>query len=104
MLIFARFQCLFCVPARYLRCAARFRRRQLHPCPASLRQSDCNRLLRRSSSVLAFPDVFHFLADKFSCLCAGGLAHAPVPRGTLQSPFFSHGGLLKISRYPFSSL
>src|SRR5207253_3991521 len=71
-----------------------FRRREIAAGAARLRQSDRNGLLGRAGAVLALPDVFHFLAHKFTRLRAGCLALALVFPSALYRLPFRHGCLL----------
>src|SRR3989454_69403 len=70
------------------------RRRGIDAGAARLRQSDRNGLLGRASAVLALPDVFHFLAHKFTRLRAGCLTLALVFPSALDRLPFRHGCLL----------
>ena len=51
-------------------------RRQLYSRPPRLRETNGNRLLRRTRAMFAFSDVFHFLAHKLARLSAGRFAFA----------------------------
>lgn len=55
--------------ACFFRNAPFARRAQFHACSTGLRQSNGNRLFGRTRPVLAFPNMMHLLANKFSRLC-----------------------------------
>src|SRR5438132_12255828 len=76
-----------------------FRRREIDAGPARLRQPDRNGLLGRAGAVLALPDMFHFLAHKFTRLSAGCLALALVFLSALDCLPFRPGCLLASHHY-----
>src|SRR5262249_22530387 len=69
---------------------ARFGRRQLYSCSARLGKSDGDCLLGGAGPVFALPDMFHFLANEFAGLGAGGLAFARILTRTLDGSFLWH--------------
>jgi hypothetical protein len=74
--------------ARYLRSCALFGRRQIHACPPGFRKSNCDRLLWRTRSVLALPNMLDLLAHKFACLRSRGLPLNLVPLRSFDRLFF----------------
>jgi len=64
-------QILLCFLPGFRRSRPPIRRRKPHSSSPSLRQSDRDRLLRVSSSVLTFANVVHLFAYKLTCLRAG---------------------------------
>src|SRR5437667_457979 len=57
---------------------------------ARLGQADRDGLFGGSRAVLAFADVVHFLADKFTGLGRWGLAFAFIPGGAFERFFLGH--------------
>jgi hypothetical protein len=72
------------------RCLALARWFQFDAGSPGLREADCDRLFRRSSTMLALADVLHLLAHELACLGCRGF---PLPFGfsrTLHGPSFWH--------------
>src|ERR1700741_4257399 len=67
---------------------------QFDPSTPRFRKPDCNRLLRRSSSMLSFSDMVHFLTHKLPSLCARRLAFPCILLCAIQCLFFRHKLLL----------
>src|SRR5438093_2376583 len=65
-------------------------RRQLYSCPPRLRQPNCDRLLRGTSSVLTFPDMFDLLVNEFSGLSGRRFALTRVLFSSFYGFFFRH--------------
>src|SRR6058998_516018 len=65
-------------------------RRQLHPGPPGFRQPDGDRLLRRASTMFAFPNMFHFFAHEFARLSGRGQAFPFVFARPFDWFFFWH--------------
>src|SRR5438552_13251032 len=64
--------------------------RQFHSRPPSLRESDGDRLLRRASPMLAFPNMLHFLPNEFSGLRGRGFAFSGVFSCSFKRILFRH--------------
>src|SRR5207253_3152549 len=67
------------------------RRRQIYARAPCLRQTDGDRLLGRTRSMLAFADVVHFLAHKLTGLCRGRLPLALILPRPLERFSLWHG-------------
>src|SRR5205814_947228 len=73
---------------------AAFWRGQLYSCPPRLRETNGDRLFRRSGAVFAFPDVFHLFADKLASLGGRRLAFALVFARAFNRFFFCHNKMV----------
>src|SRR5581483_3909492 len=81
--------------ARPVGCTASLRRRQFHAGAARFREANRDGLLWRSCAVLAFANVLHLFANKFTCLCTGGFAFARIFASALDGLLFWHRVLLE---------
>jgi hypothetical protein len=73
---------------------AAFRRRQFYSRPPRFRETNGDRLLWRSGAVFAFPNVFHFFADKLASLSARRFAFALVFVRAFNCFFFRHNKMV----------
>jgi hypothetical protein len=74
---------------------------QINARSASLGKPNGNRLLRRTCAVFAFPDVVHFLANKFAGLRAGRLSLFFILVRSFNDFIFRHFILLKFGLWNF---
>jgi len=66
------------------------RRAQFHACSTGLRQSNGNRLFGRTRPMLAFPNMMHLLANKFSRLCRRRFSLACVLARSIDRSLLRH--------------
>jgi hypothetical protein len=75
-------------------CFTALRRRQVYSRPPRLREGDSNRLFRRTCTVFAFPNMFHFLAHKLASLSAGRFSFALIFARSFDCFFFWHNKMV----------
>jgi hypothetical protein len=90
------FQIAFGFAARSLCRCAFFWRRQFHPGPTGLRQANRNRLPGRSRAMFTLADMFHFLADKFTCLRRRRFTFPFIFTSAFDRFFFWHNTLFSL--------
>jgi len=73
---------------------AAFWGRQLYSGSPRFGETNCYRLLRRSGTVFAFPNVFHFFAHELASLSGRRLAFALVFARAFNYFFFWHNKII----------